>query len=93
MKDETVHADILEVIIRLAQAEGLPAEAAQLIEQTVRTEYGGQRVFIPKRKKRASEEARRQLFADAVSNLPTKVVTEKHGISRATLYRMLKRGG
>lgn len=88
---ESSGADILELIIRLAQAEGLPEEAAQIIEQTVRSEYGGQRVFIPKRKK--GEHARRQAFADAVSNLPTKEVTERHGISRATLYRMLKRGG
>ncbi|HEY0847407.1 MAG TPA: hypothetical protein VGE12_18705 [Noviherbaspirillum sp.] len=83
--------DIVEIIIRLAQAEGLNADAAHLIEQKVRTEYGGLRVRIPKKKKHLSEEARKQAYADGLSSLPTKAIVERHGISRATLYRLMKR--
>ncbi len=85
-------ADIVEIIIRKAQAEGLDADAAHQIEMAIRQEFGGMRVRIPKRKKHPSPEVREQAFVDGLSNMSTKEVTEKNGISRATLYRLMKRG-
>ena len=85
-------ADIVEIIIRRAQAEGLDADAAHQIERAIRAEYGGLRVRIPKKKKHPTSEERRQAYADGLTAMPTGDVAEKHGISRATLYRLMKRG-
>jgi DNA invertase Pin-like site-specific DNA recombinase len=84
--------DIVELILKLAQAEGLSADAAHQIEQAVRADHGGERVRIPKRKKHMTPEQRQQAYADGLTNLPTEAVTDKHGISRRTLYRLLKTG-
>jgi DNA invertase Pin-like site-specific DNA recombinase len=85
--------DIVELILKMAQAEGLSADAAHHIEQAVRTQHGGERVRIPKRKKHMSPEQRQKAYEDGLSNLPTEEITSKHGIGRATLYRLMKRGG
>lgn len=84
--------DIVEVILRAAQAEGLDAEAARMIEAMVRADYGGLRVRIPKKRKHPSAQERERAFADGLSGMPTEEVTAKHGISRATLYRLMKTG-
>lgn len=85
--------DIVEVILLACRAEGLSADVAFLIEAKIRAEYGGLRVRIPKRKKHPSAEARAQAFADGATAMPTEEVTAKHKISRASLYRLMKRGG
>jgi len=77
--------------MQACQAGGLDPEAARVIETKVRADFGGQRVRIPKKKKHLTEEAKARAFEDGVSNMPIKEVTEKHGISRRTLYRLLKR--
>lgn len=75
------------------QAVGLDADAARLIESQIREEYGGLRVRIPKRKKHLTPERRQQAYQDGLSNLPTEEITSKYRIDRATLYRLMKRGG
>jgi hypothetical protein len=86
--------DIVRVILERVTPLIPEAERAMLlqIEQTVRTEYGGLRVRIRKRKKHMSEEQRRQVFEDALSNKPEPEILARHGIHRATLYRVVKRG-
>lgn len=84
--------DIVELILLMAQAEGLSADAAHQIEQAVRAEHGGERVRIPKRKKHMTPEQRTKVYEDGLSNLPTDEITNKHRIGRATLYRLMKRG-
>jgi DNA invertase Pin-like site-specific DNA recombinase len=83
--------DIIEIIMRACEAGGLDAEAAKLIENRIRTEYGGMRVRIPKKNKSQVEQVHAKAFADGVSSMPTREVVQKHGISRATLYRLMKR--
>lgn len=85
--------DIVEVIMLACQAVGLDADAARLIESQIREEYGGLRVRIPKRKKHLTPERRQQAYQDGLSNLPTEEITSKYRIDRATLYRLMKRGG
>ncbi len=85
--------DIVEIIIRLAQAEGLTLDAANQIERVVRLQFGGLRVRIPKKKKHLTTEQRQQVFQDGLSNTPTEEITSKYRIDRATLYRVMKRGG
>lgn len=82
--------DIVEVILRAAQAEGLDADAARLIEAKVRLEFGGLRVRIPKKRKHPNARQREEAFSDGLTGMSTEEVTAKHGISRATLYRLMK---
>lgn len=83
--------DIVEIIIKMAQAEGLSADAAHQIEMMVRSNYGGQRVRIPKRKKYSNDDSRQEIRKDGLSSMPTAEITKKHKISRATLYRIIKK--
>ena len=82
--------DILELIMRACEAEGLDHDAARLIEAKMREEYGGLRVRIPKRAKHIRSEERKKIFADGLTNMTDDEVTGKHGISRATLWRRMK---
>jgi Mor family transcriptional regulator len=84
--------DIIELIMRACEAEGLNPDAARLIEARMRKDFGGMRVRIPKRKKHATEERRSNAYTDGLSGMPTEAIKEKHGISRATLYRLMKKG-
>lgn len=84
--------DIVEVIILACQASGLDADAAHMIETRIRAEYGGLRVRIPKRKKHPTPQEREMVVADGITNMSNEEITAKHGISRATLYRLMKRG-
>lgn len=52
--------------------------------------YGGDRAYIPKPPS-AAPEKRQAVTSDYLANLPEKEIVDKHGISRATLYRMIKR--
>lgn len=86
-------ADIVEIILKLAQAEGLSADAAHIIEQRVRAEHGGCRVRIPKKKKHLTSEQRQQVYQAGLTNAPTEEIVRGAGIHRSTLYRLMKRGG
>lgn len=83
--------DIVEVIMRACEAGGLDAAAARLIEMQIRDQYGGLRVRIPKKKKHMTQEERERVCTDSRSNLSTEEITSRHKISRATLYRLIKR--
>lgn len=54
---------------------------------------GGERVVIPKniRSRRLSAETRAAAYADRYSG-PRGEIAMRHGISRATLYRLMKKG-
>lgn len=84
--------DIVEIILGACRASGLDAAAAFVIEQSIREQYGGLRVRIPKRKKHPTSQEREQIRADGMTSMSTEEVTGKHKISRATLYRVMKRG-
>lgn len=84
--------DIVEVILRACQAEGLDADVAHLIESRIREEYGGLRVRIPKRKKHPTAIQRAEIFADGTTSMTTEEIAAKHKISRASIYRLMKRG-
>jgi DNA invertase Pin-like site-specific DNA recombinase len=84
--------DIVRVIMLACRESGLDAAAAQAIESRIRVEYGGMRVRIPKRKKHPTHLERDLVVADGITNMSDQEIMGKHGISRATLYRMMKRG-
>ena len=87
--------DIVLVVLQRVRAinPALTEEQALLVEATVRAEFGGLRVRIPKRKKHPSPEQRKASAAEAIGSAATDAeLTQRHGISRATLYRHIKRG-
>lgn len=84
--------DIVEIIIAACRQSGLDVDASHVIEQTIREQYGGLRVRIPKRKKHPTPQERELILADGMTSMSTDDVTAKHKISRATLYRLMKRG-
>lgn len=87
--------DIVEVILQrvIAMAPGFSAALARQIEAEVKAQYGGQRLFVPKGAKRLTAVQRQAVYQDGLTNMPTAEITAKHKISRATLYREMKKGG
>jgi len=89
--------DIVLVILQLVAAAvpELAPEKARDIEHTVRSQYGGMRTRIAKRKKHPTPEERAQVIRQALdpgqADVPTDQIAESNGIHRATLYRYLKR--
>lgn len=90
--------DIVLVILDLVRktAPAVTHEQSRDIEQAVRVKYGGIRVRIAKRKTHKTPEQREQIVTSALSeslaNVSTDKIAESNGISRRTLYRLLKRG-
>lgn len=77
----------------LANDQAITEELALRFEREARQEWGGQRIeYIAKRAPRLSEEGRVAAFHAGASSKPTTEVLNEHGISRRTLYRLLKRG-
>jgi hypothetical protein len=77
----------------LANDQAITEELAFRFEREAREEWGGQRIeYIAKRSPRLSEEGRVAAFQAGASSKPTHEVLNEHGISRRTLYRLLKRG-
>lgn len=88
--------DIVLLVLQRVRAvnPGLTEEQANQIELAIKAEFGGQRVRIPKRKKHPSAEQRRAVFDEAINGAESDSdITARHGISRRSLYRYVKRGG
>lgn len=93
--DEKSDPDIVQEVLRrvIAMAPDFSLALADQIEQQVKAELGGRRVFVPKgAQRRLTLEERRQVYQDGLSNMPTNEIQAKHKISRASLYRLMKRG-
>lgn len=91
---DIVHEILNRMKQRIADAYGLPDEVADLfglVENEIKTEYGGERVHInkPTQDKRKKIEAVRAEYIH--SDQPPEQIASRHGISRATLYNYLKR--
>lgn len=86
--------DIVLVVLQRvrAQVPGLADEVIRQIEADVRAQYGGLRVRIPKRGKHPSATQRAAVLRDALTPASDSEITGRHGISRASLYRYVKRG-
>lgn len=86
--------DIVRVLIERVTPLVPEADRVALaqVELALRTEYGGLRVRIPKRRKDLRGAQREAAYRDALSDAPLQEVLERQGISRATLYRLVKKG-
>lgn len=92
--------DVIQFLLAMVRAE-FPActdRQAEHMDERTRAVWGGQRVHIAKaRHRRAGNQAKppdvlQRAYADAMGAEPNDVITRRHGISRATLYRLVKKG-
>jgi len=86
--------DIVTVLLQrvIALAPNFSAALAKQVEEQLRADFGGLRVRIPKRGKYLTPEQRAALYSDGLTNMSNADIIEKHKISKATLYRQMKRG-
>lgn len=91
----TLEPDIVAYVLQkvIAMSPGFSRALAAQIEQEVKDVHGGQRLFVPKGAKRMTPEQRQAVFADGLTGMQNEEITEKHKISRRTLYRVMKDGG
>lgn len=92
---DIVHEIIQRVKQRIADAYGLPEEVADLlglVEAEVKREYGGDRLHIhqPAADRGQKAEAMRRDYLH--TDQRPEEIASRHGVSRATLYRYLKKG-
>lgn len=87
--------DLLQVVIQRLRAKvQLTDEQAQALDAEARAELGGLRVRIAKRRKHLTDEQRAAIAREALSSTDTSDddLAARHGISRRSLIRYVKRG-
>jgi transposase-like protein len=101
MSHRDVICSVIEIMRSLAPA--ITEEQAQMCERAARKEWGGQRIDYIAKTCSSDRDQRRQLqgrtsaqvqkaaVADYLADKPIAEITNDHGISRRTLYRMVKR--
>jgi len=86
---------VRELITRLvdaAQREGTLTEAIALqVEASFRQQYHGARCEISMRPRHRSVEKKEVVVREYLDGEPVERITKRHGVSRATLYRYLKK--
>jgi hypothetical protein len=90
-QDPDVVAYTLQCV--LAMAPGFSTALAKQIEDRVKSEFGGRRLFLPKGAKRLTPEQRQEVFKDGLTSMPDEEIIEKHSVSKTTLWRIMKSGG
>jgi Mor family transcriptional regulator len=90
-KDPDLLAEVLTVLCQ--KMPGLEPAIVNDLEAQIRRDFGGRRVYLPKRRKHLDHLQQQALYEDGLSNVSTEQITVKHKISRATLYRHMKRFG
>ncbi len=94
--------DIIRWVIDrfLAHDDSITQELALTIEREARAEWGGQRIDYvakfceadrPGRTRQARQPLPEEAVRDYLAGTPLPEITSRHGVSRATLYRGLKR--
>lgn len=85
---------VLAVLQRLRHH--LPAafslELLAQVESEIKTQYGGQRVRIPKRRKHLSPQDRAAVYTKGLTGATDQQIQSETGASRATIYRIMKTG-
>lgn len=85
---------VLVVLQRLRQhlPSAIPLDLLAQVEGEIKAQYGGQRVRIPKRRKHLSPQDRAQVYAQGLTAATDQQIQADTGISRRTLYRIMKTG-
>lgn len=82
--------DIVDDIIKRAIGAGMSDDAAARLEDYLRHTYGGDEVYVAK-KKRTHEEARKRAVEQVQNGEATpREAADRNGISRRTMYRLVR---
>lgn len=88
MNKDVLREFLERLIDACQQQDGFDEAVARTVERQMRHEYGGERVLIRKDQDR---EANREAAAQELRRgTPMAEVQHKHGISRSSVYRLLK---
>lgn len=86
--------DLLQRVI--AAQPSFTEEQALVVEQQIRRDYGGERILIAAAKvkgKPRREHIARELAGKPAHSIDIDCTARQHGVSRATIYRLLNRKG
>lgn len=86
--------DLLDYVLgKLLRKGYCTAEQAEEVRIEAERDHGGERFILRKRRSRMKElEQRQKLYLDILTDTPTDELARRHGVSRATIYRVAKRG-
>jgi len=84
---------VLAVLQRIrVHLPATPPELLASIEADIKTQYGGQRVRIPKRRKHLNPAERAHVYTQGLTAATDQQIQAETGVSRATIYRIMKTG-
>jgi transcriptional regulator of acetoin/glycerol metabolism len=84
--------ELIERILAASAREGGFTESIALeVERSFRHDYNGETCYIKERTDDTITSKKTAVVAAYLQNQPVEQITQHHGISRATLYRYLKR--
>jgi len=91
MKDDK--QDIVSYFVRLVEkfCPGMDHDRALELEDQIRQDWGGSEVGYIAKKRKASPQEKDAAVQEYIAGEDTKKASKQHGISRATLYRYLKK--
>lgn len=84
--------DLIDRILEAAQREGSFTESVALeVERAFRRANAGATCVISEQPRYKNAQKRAAVVSDYLADKPVEHITSAHGISRATLYRYLKK--
>lgn len=83
---------VLTILASVKTRVQITREQEKEIEREIRAAYGGLRVRIAKRGKHLDPDQRRHVYQQGLTSASNREIQAENGISRATLYRLMKRG-
>lgn len=85
--------DIVVAVLREVIDLGLlTPEQAGAVERRMKAQFGDRIVRVKKKLQFAEDQRRRQVYADGLTSMSTADIVAKHGVSRRTVYRWMKKG-
>lgn len=81
--------NIVEEILLACKNAGFPESSAKKVEQLICSQFGGRRFYVAK-KKQLSDDERVEVLRQGIRSKFCQDVVKEYGITRASLYRMIK---
>ena len=89
--------EIRRKLVRDLEREGKQQEAVEMdefmlkAEKIIAAKFGGKYISIPGNSKALAEERNQKIARDHNNGLTVPVIMERHGLSRAAVYKILKK--
>lgn len=79
--------DVIDRFNDVMVANGVDPASAVKISESIRREYCGGLIYVPKK----SEAVKERIAADIKNNIPHDKIARKYSISKITVYRMMRK--